>query len=747
MENLPSHEIVLIGAGYAHLHVIRMWRTQPIPDCRLTLISPEPVCAYSAMLPGAVVGAYSPDETLIDLEWLTCSAGVRLILSDVSGLDPESGYVLLPDRPPLRYDILSIAVGSVPADLPANRGPEFVSTKPLNSLQERLTARLNELVDRTANIVIVGGGAVGVELTFCVTQRLTDRGQAANVSLYESGSRVLGEHRAKTARLAATLLTERGVQVHCNRNVVINAAGRLVVDETAEIPADLILWCVGAAPQKLLAMLPLPKSAEGFLLVDRTLRCVSGAPIFAAGDTCQIQNVDAPRSGVNAVRQGPVLWKNLNAVVSDRSLKTFSPRHSVLSLISTGDSRAIGEFCFLSGVGHNLWKLKQYIDRRFMAMHQPDPNGHTMSRMTERPRLSSRDRRAGPNGPDAASVMRCSGCGGKTSSRVLRDVLNRLREENPKQAHPAFLQSEDAAVFTTSPGPVDAASSDFFPAFLDDPWMTGRITAIHALSDLWARGIQPTLALAMVTLPEGSVRQQSELLYQLLSGGLRELSDAETILAGGHTTNGTELTVGFTILGQTRGLPPFSKGGLRPGQRIILTKALGVGVILAARSLGHTRAATFASVIWQMLCGNRAASEIARNFGVSGITDITGFGLAGHLIEMLEASDFAAELSLSSLPLIKGAAELFEAGYRSSLDPENRSTESAIRLHSERLNTTAAWHALFDPQTSGGLLIAVDARTEAEFLNQLRNAGYADAAAIGTVIPKQIGESRIIVNA
>lgn len=716
------------------MHCVRKWQQQPIADCQLTLISAQPLCAYSAMLPGTMTGLYSPEEPQIDLEGLTCRAGVRLILAEASGLDPKTQRVEFANRPAIGFDAASVAVGSVPAGLPKTMPPGFVSTKPLHTLVDRLTTGLRQLPAGQASVAIVGGGAVGVELALCVSLWLKDNHRSATLDLYEAGPHILSEHRTKTIRIAERQLTAGGVRIQCNRRVTTNPDGSLSADGTPSIPADLVLWCAGAAPPPLLAAIDLPKSQDGFLLVDPTLQSVSHAPVFAAGDTAQIRDQIIPRSGVYAVRQGPVLWKNLKALLGNRPMENFRPQKSVLSLLSTGDGRAIGEYRGLSGVSRWLWNLKQRIDRSFLTMHQSGM-AHTGMAIRNLRQTETGGRTAGSETgaihSASPSVMRCSGCGGKTSSRVLSSVIGRLRDEHPHLAHPVFLQSEDAAVFSASPGAVDAASSDFFPAFLEDPWLTGRVAAIHSLSDLWARGIQPTVALAMVTLPEGSHRKQSELLYQVLKGGLQELAHGGAILAGGHTTNGHELTIGFTVLGQTQGQPLFSKGGLKPGQRLILTKPLGTGVILAARSAGRTRARTMAAVVQQMLISNQAASRIARNYGVTGATDVTGFGLAGHLLEMLDASGCSAELSLGSILLIDGAAELFDEGFRSSLDPENRAAESAIQDCAGR--DTAAWHALFDPQTSGGLLLAVDAAFEMDALRELRAAGDSTAAAIGTV--------------
>jgi selenide,water dikinase len=330
--------------------------------------------------------------------------------------------------------------------------------------------------------------------------------------------------------------------------------------------------------------------------------------------------------------------------------------------------------------------------------------------------------------------MRCTGCGGKIGSQILSAALSRLPTSSDGRTTVGLATPDDAAVIDRHAAPVDVLSVDFFPAFLNDPYLVGRVAALNALSDLWAMGSQPLGAMAIVTLPEGAARQQTELLYQLLAGGFRELTSAGATLWGGHTTQGPELTIGYAVAGQLAGEVPFTKGGLRAGDRLILTKPLGTATLLAAHQLSLCRAEWMDELIEQLLQSNAAASRLAREFGVAAATDVTGFGLAGHLFEMLDASRVSARLSLGSLPLLNGFAELNAAGVRSSLDPANRTVESRCRLADATRAARPAYHALFDPQTSGGLLIAVPEPRARAFVSQLKERGVARAVDVGEVV-------------
>jgi selenide,water dikinase len=739
---LPSRDLVLIGAGHTNLHVVRMWRMRPIPDVRLTVVSPFGRATYSGMLPGTLAGLYQPDEMEIDLYRFTESCGVRLIVEEVIGFDPDIRRVLFSDRPPLRYDVASIGIGSVPGQRALwERNPAVLSIKPMATFKTRFERRLAEVRDPScppptkggkAHVVVVGAGAGGTEVAFGLEAWLRARGMESQVSLVDANSEILSGYTAGTVGRARREFARRGIPLHLGRRVT-GIRGRdataVEFEDGTSLPADIVIWAVAAAPPPVLANFRLPKTDDGFLAVRATLQTTADFPVFAVGDTAGIVGRPLPRAGVYAVREGPILWENLQRIFANRELISYEPQRGFLSLLSTGDGQAIAEYKGLSGHGRWAWKWKDYIDRKFMRMYQDYSPQIVMPR---RAGDVSPPLRSTSNG--APPAMRCTGCGGKIGANILSAALQRLNIPRDRRTTLGLDAPDDAAILDRQAAPVDVLSVDFFPAFLDDPYLVGRVAALNALSDLWAMGSEPLGAMAIVTLPEGSPTQQTELLYQLLAGGLRELTAAGGTLWGGHTTEGPELTIGYTVAGKLGERAPFTKGNLQPGDRLILTKPLGTATLLAAHHLSLCQARWMEPLLAHMLRSNSAPARLARQFGLRAVTDVTGFGLAGHLFEMLDASHVSARLSLGSIPLLAGFRELNAAGVRSSLDPANRASESRCRFHLPEWQSHPEFHALFDPQTSGGLLLAVPASRAAEFRDQLHQSGVSTAVMVGEIL-------------
>jgi len=701
---LPKHDIILLGAGHTNAHVLRMWRMDPIPGARLTCVSNFSLATYSGMLPGTLAGFYEPEQMQIDLVRLCAATGARLMISEVVGLDVERRELQFADRPPLHFDVLSIGIGSVPKSAgnielapdhdEANR--IVVPIKPMQTFLPRLERRLEAVREtlghRPLRIATVGAGVAGIEIVLCLRQRLrkTFGDVRCELMLIDRRSEVAHGMTPSAAEKIRAELNRRGVERILGHEVRAVNRDAIELDDGRHIPLDVVLWATSAAAPETLGRFGLPTDEQGFLLVRPTLQTVADAPVFAVGDSGTDALHPHPKAGVYAVRQGPVLWENLRRLLRGETLREYVPQQDFLKLLCTGDGRGVISYKGFAAHARWCWRLKDWIDRRFMAKYQ----SYEPMAMADH------------YDPPTAETMRCAGCGGKLGGAVLKRVLDRLDRPESQSVLVGLDRPDDAAVVRLPEGRDVVATVDFFSAFIDDPYTLGRIAALNAASDLFAMGTRPLAALALATLPVGPEPQQERLLFDLLAGAIAEFSPMEATLVGGHTIEGPRVTIGFSLLAEAQRSAVRLKGGLRPGDVLLLTKPLGTGVLLAAHMQARCRAAWFERLVETMLVSNEPPGDLYGQFDIQGATDVTGFGLAGHLLEMLEASGAAAELRLADLPVLPGAEELAAEGTQSTLAPANRAAEANLEAGTE-VRASVRFALLFDPQTSGGLLLGV----------------------------------------
>jgi selenide,water dikinase len=523
------------------------------------------------------------------------------------------------------------------------------------------------------------------------------------------------------------VLAARGIAVITGAPVTRVEAGRLILAGYGPLAADEILWTTQAAPARWLAKAGLPLDAHGFLRVDQTLRVVGRDDVFAAGDTIAFSGRELPKSGVYAVRAGPALAENIRRTLTGRSLRRFRPQREALYLVSTGGRHAVGSRNGLVVEGDWVWRWKDWIDRRFMR------------KFNELPEMAPAPAAALPPLADrealkeiSAIAMRCGGCGAKVGATVLSRALASIEPAARADVVVGLDAPDDAALVDVGGEQLSLQTVDYFRAIVDDPYMLGKIAANHSLGDVYAMGGEPQTALAIATVPYGLESKVEADLSAMMAGANEVLREAGCALVGGHTSEGAELALGFAVNGLVPATAALRKGGLEPGDGLILTKPLGTGTLLAADMRGKAKARWVMAAIAHMIASNAKAAQILRQHGVHAATDVTGFGLIGHLIEMVRASDVDATLAIDRLPLLEGARETVARGIFSSLQPQNVRLRRAIR----ELATVAEhplYPMLFDPQTSGGLLAAVPLAEAELCVAALRAAGYAAAEIIGFV--------------
>ena len=686
-----TRDLVLVGGGHTHALVLRSWGMNPMPGVRLTVINPGPTAPYSGMLPGFVAGHYSRDELDIDLVKLARFAGARLIAGKAVAIDPVAKIISVPDRPDIAYDVAAIDVG-ITSEMPTLTGfaKHGIPAKPLGVFASRWDTYRTQAV--APKVAVIGGGVAGAELAMAMAYALRD--QAPKVSLIDRGE-VLDGFNEPTRNRLLTALGELGVSLVEHAEVAEVSPDAVRLTDGTLVPSDFTTGAAGARPHDWIADIGL-ELHEGSIIVGPTLQ-TSDPDVFAVGDCAHLSHDPRPKAGVFAVRQAPYLFDNLRTRLSDGKMRNYHPQKDYLKLISLGAKEALAEKLGTARRSKLLWQWKNHIDRTFMNQFDKLPQMET-----ELPLRVAADVK------DAlGDAPMCGGCGAKVGRSALQSALATLPETVREDIVP--LAGDDAALLKTG-GALQVLTTDHLSAVANDPVLMAKITAIHAMGDIWAMGADPQAAVLSLTLPRMSAGLQRRTVTEITQTISANLGGAA--LVGGHTTMGDSLTVGLSITGLCAN-DPVTLAGAQVGDVLVLTKPIGSGTILAAemRRLAHG-----VDVLACYHSMTQSSGEIARMLqNANAMTDVTGFGLAGHLAGICDASGVGAVVHLDDVPLLDGALALAEAGVRSSLFPDNRSDPRVTAPD------IARGDLMFDPQTAGGLLAALP-REEAEAITKERSS-------------------------
>ncbi len=707
--------LVLAGGGHTHALILLRWVMNPRlkPQGLITLINRDSTTVYSGMFPGVISGNYHLDETLIDLRYLADRAGVSFILGEINSLDIFENRLFLEGRPPISFSMLSLNVGSeTVVNNKLSKANDLVSSiRPFrNSYQwiknfENKSKEVNSLP-----FTIVGSGFAAIEIVFALRKRWPNRKLRLQVL-----SNKLNPRFKRFLKLSKIKIISSKKYNH-------------------EGPC---LFCTGSKAPKWLEKSSLKVNKDGRVLTNSCFQVKGRSDIFAVGDCGVITSDVRPSSGVWAVRAALPLAKNIERSLLGKSLLKWRPQYFALQLVGGFSAKNLPTAWLFWGpliIGPYscLWRLKQFVDRSFMRGFSKTLNMQFNKKM-----------------------MACRGCAAKVAAQPLQAAL-KLAEIIKLDDLP-----EDAALVESSiAGGSWFQSVDGFPALVSDPWLNARLTTLHACSDLWARGASVTSAQAVITLPPIHQRLQKELLTQSLAGIKSALDDQGAQLVGGHTFESRSpmvenIPLGIEISLSVNGLVapplvPWDKAGLKPGDDILLSRGLGSGVIFAAAMHGGLPPKIVDETLWTLsksqhdlfdpLVKNK--SNLSDLSLIHACTDITGFGLLGHLGEMIQASNanrvkaslkrIKIKLFINRIPSLNGAKNLFKAGYRSTFSPSNRiywnllkadkQNKKLIELDnldssSNQAEMNFIKELLIDPQTCGPLVISCDPNISNDLIN------------------------------
>ncbi len=703
---MRNDHIVLAGGGHAHALLLKRWIMMPglKPGGLITLVSRYGALLYSGMLPGLIAGNYHREKLEIDLHYLCNKAGVAFVLAEIIGIDVHKNLLHLSDRASIAFDQLSIDVGSetYKKGQPILDKKLFVAIKPL----EKTLAWLSLQDDKTfcegeIPLKIIGAGISGIEVSLALRKRWP---------------------RRKLWLVAkANFLNQKFKRILNDENIDI-------FDINASLDLDVpTLYCTGNRAPDWLADSGLPVNFLGRVRTSRTLQVIGFPHLFAVGDCAIVDEEPRPASGVWAVKAAVFLAKNLERSSRSLPLVKWSPQLNALQLIGIHfiDRKSSAWAVFgklILGPSPFFWFLKELIDQHFMdGFHQL----FVMNNIDD-------------------PKMLCRGCAAKIPEKVLKNSLKNSGFESL-----ANKPKDSVELATLVNGDTLLQSVDGFPSIISDPWVNARIAALHACSDLWACGSMPKSAQALITLPLVNSSLQEQLLSQTLAGIHSALDPQGAKLIGGHTQEARDtspepctlgISIGLTVNGSLAKYQKYwSKDGLKPGDSLFLSRSLGTGVMFAAAMRGGVLASYFDKAISQMISSQHHLVEqliLERSLNISrpvihSCTDITGFGLLGHLGEMLDSTNNLRKetmlpplriiLDLCSIPALPGTLELFKQGFASTLAPENKysyryldpcyKSMPLVDLNIEGLREGSPDHLsllnlIIDPQTCGPLLIA-----------------------------------------
>ena len=738
-------DLVLLGGGHANIQVLKMMAMNPLGGLRITLISDQTHSPYSGMIPGYLAGYYAYEDCHFDLRRLCEELGLRFIKAKIIGIDPQRKKIRLENRADLSYDCASINVGIEPRSiekLAQESAFKIIPLKPISQFITHWDQLMADLKVYKGNdslaLAVVGAGAAGVEISI-ILKMLIDKNQwNATVSLIHRHDTLVSEKDRQAQNQLLKTLNALNINFYQNTEVLEAQENGLVLKgANGLVHTDVFyraLIATQAAAPKWFKNSGLPVNQDGFLKVTEKLLVENEDSLFAVGDCIHFSPSPLKKAGVYAVRQGMTLEHNIRAFFTQQSsLKTFYPKKNVLSLITIGDKKALvhqDSASFLRVLSPELlWIVKDWIDKRFMARFQAKTftvNPGQVSKVMPVPKSSLV--------PEDWQDNTCGGCGSKLGASTLTQSLNKLTIPQDDFVLLGVKDGEDCALTQVSKNTLCLQSIDQFRSFISDPYLLGQIATQHALSDIYAMGGVAKTAQVGLTLCAAAEKIHGEDIFQVMSGVLDSLTKNATALVGGHTGEGAELAIAIAVQGEVAPKQVLRKQLTQPGNQLILTKPIGTGVIFAANMLAQANGKWVDAAILSMLQSNKTTLETIQSFTVSGCTDITGFGLLGHAVEMLDKSSdntLGIKIDYKAIPLFDGVNQLFEKGYFASIADKNH--QSLRPVLSTEVNIQN-FPALFDPQTSGGLLFSVPFHQTEGCLKALHQKGISNACVIGEVI-------------
>ena len=693
----------MVGGGHANIQVLRELCMKNYQGLHTILVSKEYHATYSGMTPGFFFNKFSQQEIDIDLQRLCFNAGATFIKDEVIDLDLQQNKIKLLKYPSIYFDILSLNTGSISnyQNLIIESFSNCINVKPISDLVKKLPEIDNIVSKENCCVSIIGSGIAAYEISFSLKQRYLDK-----VKINIIGDKHLSEKNINKQTKRKLNQIARNMDIELIEGKVKQIkSDYLVLSNNENIKSNLNLLSTGADISPWITKTELLKSESGFVAVNKYLQSVNFKNIFVTGDIADIEGFRRSKSGVMAVRQGQILKKNIFLKIQNKSMVKFKAQKNWLYLIGTYHNKAILNYHSISIHSIWGWYLKVLIDKNFIKKFS-FPNKKIMNKKL----IGTKN---------ILENMYCQGCGSKASKNSL---VNYLSKENENQ-----LLSDASTIEHSSTKIIQ--SIDHIKLFSSmNPYDFGIISYLHSKNDiLSAGGLIKSLSVS-IGIPFADDRVESFFLEYFMEGIKSESIKDKAIIASGHTYQTHEPGITLNMNGQFD--LQSHKDMAQENDLIYLSKPLGTGYLLAAYYLNSPLVLSqdIQKLYNFLKIDNQFAYEAARNNECKTMTDISGFGLASHLGDICYSSNLSARINLSSQILLNDKISILKNFESTGYYNNYKSNSQNIYIK----NSNNLEKILYDPQTNGPMLMAINPINKEKFESDFHNLYQRKPLLIGS---------------
>ncbi|MFL2818701.1 MAG: selenide, water dikinase SelD [Candidatus Puniceispirillales bacterium] len=705
-EEIPiTNDLVLIGGGHSHLSLIMQLSTKPLKGNRITLISNEIDTPYSGMIPGFIEGVYSWRDSHIDLYKLCIKLNVRFIHSEATKVSALNREIFFKNRPKIKFDVLSINSGIQSNYINIKGAQKYcIPVKPISKLANNF---LKE-VSKTNSIAFIGGGAASVELALGLNKRFNTIKKKLKISIITGKNGLLSSFPTKTQKKSLDALKEAKINIIAKKEVIEVTKDKLIMSDNTILSVQKSILSTNAMAPEWIKNSDILLNQDGFITVNSSFQ-TNHEYIFAAGDIVDFNNENLKKTGVFAVRSGKPLAKSIKNYILYKSNFSYSFNKNYLALIGLSNGFTIAtkyDFSYYSKFNNHL---KKYIDQNFIKKF----NNFSINKKFNLKKFISLILKIFNKKQKVIHVnkMQCKGCAAKVSY----DTLMKSLPENITST------SEDAIRISNYPSLYQ--SIDMISAIVSDPFILGKIAANHAISDIISVNSKIISAMMILQLPLSKSKISSRDLEQILSGATEIFNLIDCPISGGHTMVGkdNDPVIGFAITGEKKINKYENKNRkIKINDALILTEKIGSGIIFAGINNDIIDSYHQTEVLKQMSNGNISFGNITEQINILSMTDITGFGLANHLLNLIKRDNGKTGLTIfpEQIPVFEGVKKAIAKKIRSSLFDNNFNAAKGNIIYGRDVRLID--EILYDPQTVGGLAFIIPKEEKNKQLQTLK---------------------------